>query len=45
VVLEQQQSDLVNRGLDGIDLREHIDAVRFLVDHSPDATDLALDAV
>src|SRR5665213_3451336 len=44
VVVEQAERDLVERGLDGADLRQHVDAVAVLFDHALDATDLPLDA-
>src|SRR5229473_5419982 len=44
MVLQQQEPDLVDGGLDGIDLGEHVDAIGFLVDHPRDSADLTLDA-
>jgi hypothetical protein len=44
VLVEQPQGDLVQRGLDGGDLGEHVDAVAVLVDHLLHAADLPLDA-
>src|SRR5438445_1832939 len=43
VVLEEEKPHLVNRGLDGIDLGQNVDAVRFLIDHPRDAADLPFD--
>src|SRR3712207_9583839 len=44
MVVQEPERDLVQRGLDGRDLREDVDAVALLVDHPLDAADLALDA-
>src|SRR2546422_9527613 len=44
MVLEQQQPDLVDGGLDGVDLGQDVDAVGLLIDHPRDAADLAFDA-
>src|SRR4051794_17206716 len=44
VVVEEAEGDLVQRGLDGGDLREDVDAVAVLVDHLLDAAHLTLDA-
>ena len=43
-LVEQAERDLVERGLDRADLREHVDAVAVVLDHALDAADLALDA-
>ena len=45
VVVEQAERDLVERGLDRADLRQHVDAVAVLVDHLLDAARLTLDAL
>ena len=42
---KQQQANLVDSGLDGIDLGQDVDAVGFLIDHPRDAADLSLDAM
>jgi hypothetical protein len=44
VPVEQAEGDLVQCGLDGGDLCEHIDAVAVVVNHLLDAAYLALDA-
>src|SRR5207249_421596 len=44
MVVKQAKRDLVERGLDRGDLREHVDAVAVVADHSLHAADLALDA-
>src|SRR5918994_2288747 len=44
VAVEQAERDLVDGGLDGRDLGDHVDAVLVLVDHAGHAADLALDA-
>ncbi len=36
--------DLVQRGAHGADLRQHVDAVPLLLNHSGDSTHLTLDA-
>ena len=43
VPVEQPERDLVERGLDGGDLRQDLDAVAVVVDHPLDAAHLALD--
>ena len=43
VVVEQAERDLVERGLDRADLRQHVDAVAVVLDHPLDAADLTLD--
>src|SRR5207302_6207922 len=43
VVVDQAEGDLVERRLDGRDLREDVDAVALVLDHSLDPADLALD--
>src|SRR3954447_8681794 len=43
VAVEQPERDLVQRGLDGGDLGQDVDAVAVLVDHARDAADLTLD--
>src|SRR5690606_25610287 len=43
VPVEQAQRHLVQRGLDGADLREDVDAVAVVLDHPVDAAHLALD--
>jgi hypothetical protein len=43
VPVEHVDRDLLERCLDGGDLREDVDAVRILVDHSLQTADLALD--
>ncbi len=45
VVLEHLRRDLLERGLDGGDLRQDVDAVAILLDHPLDAAHLALDPV
>ena len=42
VVVEEPERDLVERGLRGRDLGEHVDAVAVVLDHPPDAADLSL---
>src|SRR4029079_3321734 len=44
VTVQEAERDLVQRRLDGGDLRQDVDAVAVLVDHARDAADLALDA-
>src|SRR5687767_2994345 len=44
VLVEQPQRDLVERGLDGADLRDDVDAVTILLDHLLDPAHLSLDA-
>src|SRR4029450_2219593 len=44
VVVEEPEGDLVERGLDGGDLREHVHAGAVLLDHPLDAADLPLHA-
>ena len=44
VPVEQAEGDLVEGGLDGRDLGEHVDAVAVVVDHFLDAAHLAFDA-
>src|SRR5215218_2306666 len=44
VAVEQPEGHLVEGGLDGRDLGDHVDAVLVLVDHAGDAADLPLDA-
>jgi hypothetical protein len=43
VVVEQAERNLVQRGLRGADLGEHVDAVAVLFDHPLDSLDLAAD--
>ena len=43
VIVEQPEGDLVEGGLHGGDLGEHVDAVAVVLDHALDAADLALD--
>ena len=43
VVVQQAERDLVERGLDGGDLRQDVDAVAVVLDHALDAAHLALD--
>ena len=43
VVVEQPEADLVQRRLDGGYLGKYVNAVTVLLDHLPDAADLALD--
>src|SRR6185436_5371286 len=45
VVLEQLHRDALERGRDGGDLRQDVDAVPLLLDHPLDAPHLALDPV
>ncbi len=45
MAVEDQEREAVERGRDGADLREDVDAVAVVVDHLLDAADLALDAV
>src|SRR5512132_2023839 len=42
VVVEEPEGDLVERGLDGGDLRQHVHAGAVLLDHPLDAADLPL---
>ena len=45
VILEQLRADLLERGLDGRDLGQDVDAVAILVDHPLDAAHLPFDPV
>ena len=45
VMLEQLQRERIERRLDGAHLRQYVDAVAIVVDHPPDAADLAFDAI
>ena len=45
VILENLEPEALERGLDGADLREDVDAVAVLFDHPLDASDLPLDPV
>ena len=42
VLVHETERDLVERGLDGGDLREHVDAVALLLDHALHTANLAL---
>src|SRR5690348_10014379 len=42
--LQQFILDLAQRGLDGLDLRQDVDAIAIFLDHAGDTADLALDA-
>src|SRR5687767_11020506 len=44
VAVEQAEGHLVEGGLDGTDLGEHVDAVPIVLDHAGDAPHLPLDA-
>ena len=45
VVVEDLEGEALERGRDGADLREHVDAVAILLHHPLDAAHLSLDAV
>jgi hypothetical protein len=44
VLVDEAERDLVQRGLHGGDLGQHVDAVTVVLDHALDPADLAFDA-